>query len=41
MPHKVILINGETIAQLMIENDVMVSKITNYDIKKIDYYEDI
>ena len=39
---KVILIDGETLANLMIENDVGVSKITSYDIKKIDsdYFEE-
>jgi restriction system protein len=42
IPHKVILIDGETLAQLMIENDVGVSKITSYDIKKVDsdYFEE-
>ncbi len=42
IPHKVILIDGETLAQLMIENDVGVSKVTSYDIKKIDsdYFEE-
>ena len=42
IPQKVILIDGETLAQLMIENDVGVSKITSYDIKKIDsdYFEE-
>jgi len=42
IPHKVILIDGETLAQLMIENDVGVSKITSYDIKRIDsdYFEE-
>ena len=42
IPHKVILIDGETLAQYMIENDVGVSKITSYDIKKIDsdYFEE-
>jgi len=42
IPHKVILIDGETLAQLMIENDVGVSKIASYDIKKIDsdYFEE-
>jgi len=42
IPHKVILIDGETLAQLMIENDVGVSKIISYDIKKIDsdYFEE-
>ena len=34
--HKVILIDGETLAQLMIENNVGVSAIINYEIKKID-----
>jgi len=40
--HKVILIDGETLAQLMIENDVGVSKITSYDIKRVDsdYFEE-
>jgi len=42
IPQKVILIDGETLAHLMIENDVGVSKITSYDIKKIDsdYFEE-
>jgi len=42
IPQKVILIDGETLANLMIENDVGVSKITSYDIKKIDsdYFEE-
>jgi len=42
IPHKVVLIDGETLVQLMIENDVGVSKITSYDIKKIDsdYFEE-
>jgi len=42
IPHKVILIDGETLAHLMIENDVGVFKITSYDIKKIDsdYFEE-
>jgi restriction system protein len=42
IPHKVILIDGETLAQLMIENDVGVSKVISYDIKKIDsdYFEE-
>ena len=34
--HKVILIDGEMLAQLMIENDVGVSGIINYEVKKID-----
>lgn len=34
--HKVILIDGETLTQLMIENNVGVSKVISYDIKKID-----
>jgi restriction system protein len=33
----IVLINGEKLANLMIEYDVGVSKITSYDIKKIDY----
>lgn len=36
IPHKVILIDGEKLVQLMIENNVGVSKVTSYDIKKID-----
>lgn len=40
--HKVILIDGETLTQLMIENNVGVSKVISYDIKKIDtdYFEE-
>lgn len=40
--HKVILIDGEMLTQLMIENNVGVTKITSYDIKRIDsdYFED-
>ena len=34
---KVILINGEELADLMIDHDVGVSKINTYEIKKIDY----
>lgn len=34
--HKVILIDGEMLAQLMIENNIGVSKIISYDVKKID-----
>lgn len=34
--HKVILIDGEMLTRLMIENDIGVSKIISYDIKKID-----
>jgi len=34
--HKVILIDGEMLAQLMIENNVGVSGIINYEVKKID-----
>jgi restriction system protein len=33
---KVILIDGETLAQLMIENNIGVSKVISYDIKKLD-----
>ncbi len=34
--HKVILIDGEMLVRLMIENNVGVSKVTSYDIKKVD-----
>ncbi|HEY4493040.1 MAG TPA: restriction endonuclease [Candidatus Paceibacterota bacterium] len=34
--HKVILIDGEMLAQLMIENNVGVSGVISYEIKKID-----
>jgi len=34
--HKVVLIDGEMLAQLMIENNIGVSKISNYEVKKID-----
>ena len=34
--HKVILIDGEMLTQLMIENSIGVSKVISYDIKKID-----
>ena len=33
---KVVLIDGETLAQLMIDHNVGVSKVVEYDIKKID-----
>lgn len=33
---KIVLIDGEELAQLMIENDIGVSKIASYEIKKID-----
>lgn len=40
--HKVILINGEMLTQLMIEYNVGVSKLTSYEIKRIDsdYFEE-
>lgn len=40
--HKVILIDGEMLTQLMIENDIGITKITSYDIKRIDsdYFEE-
>lgn len=40
--HKVVLIDGEMLSQLMIENNVGVSKIVNYEVKKIDsdYFTD-
>jgi len=31
-----VLIDGETLARLMIEYDVGVSKVKSYDVKKID-----
>lgn len=34
--HKVILIDGEMLAQLMIENNVGVSTVISYEVKKID-----
>lgn len=34
--HKVILIDGDMLTRLMIENDIGVSKIISYDVKKID-----
>mgnify|MGYP001606051570 FL=1 len=34
--HKVILIDGDMLAQLMIENNVGVSGVINYEVKKID-----
>ncbi len=36
IPHRVILIDGELLTQFMIDGDIGVSKITSYDIKKID-----
>ena len=33
---KVILIDGEMLTRLMIENDIGVSKVISYDVKKID-----
>lgn len=35
--HKVILIDGEMLTRLMIENDIGVSKVISYDVKKIDF----
>jgi restriction system protein len=32
----VILIDGEILTQLMIENNVGVAKLTSYEIKKVD-----
>lgn len=34
--HKVILVDGDMLAQLMIENNVGVSTVVNYEVKKID-----
>lgn len=38
--HKVILLDGEMVAQLMIENNLGVSTVESYDIKKAsaDYF---
>jgi restriction system protein len=33
---KIVLIDGEKLADLMIEHDVGVSRVTSYDVKKID-----
>jgi len=33
---KIVLIDGEKLTQLMFDNDIGVSKVTNYEIKKID-----
>lgn len=33
---KIVLVDGEELAQLIIDNDVGVSKVASYDIKKID-----
>lgn len=33
---KIVLINGETLANLMIDNDIGVTKVTSYDVKKVD-----
>jgi restriction system protein len=35
--HKVILIDGELLTELMIENNIGVSKVQSYEIKKIDF----
>jgi restriction system protein len=42
IPQKVILIDGEQLTQLMIDNDIGVSKTTSFEIKKIDsdYFEE-
>jgi restriction system protein len=40
---KVVLIDGEQLAQLMIDNDIGVSKIKSYELKKVDidyFYEE-
>ncbi|KKW12692.1 MAG: Mrr restriction system protein [Parcubacteria group bacterium GW2011_GWA2_49_9] len=36
IPHRVILIDGELLSQFLIDNDIGVSKITSYDVKKVD-----
>lgn len=42
IPHRVILIDGELLAQFMIDSNIGVSKITNYEIKKadLDYFSE-
>ncbi|WP_264291546.1 restriction endonuclease [Methanothermobacter thermautotrophicus] len=34
--NRIVLIDGEELAQLMIDHDVGVSRVTSYEIKKID-----
>lgn len=36
IPQKVVLIDGEMLAQLMIDNDIGINKIVGYDLKRID-----
>jgi restriction system protein len=36
IPTKVVLIDGEELAELMIDHDVGVSRETSYEVKKID-----
>lgn len=36
IPHRIILIDGELLSQLLIDYDIGVSKIVSYDVKKID-----
>ena len=42
LENKVVLIDGETLAQLMIEHDLGVSRIVTYEVKRIDsdYFEE-
>lgn len=42
VPYKVILIDGEKLSQFMMEHDVGVSKVSSYEIKKVDldYFEE-
>ncbi|HLH06127.1 MAG TPA: restriction endonuclease [Terriglobales bacterium] len=39
---KIVLINGEELAQLMINHNISVSEVANYSVKKIDndYFEE-
>jgi len=39
---KIVLINGEELAQLMIDHNISVSEVANYSVKKInnDYFEE-
>lgn len=36
IPHRVILIDGELLSQLLIDHDIGVSRVTSYDVKKVD-----
>ncbi|MDP3763356.1 MAG: restriction endonuclease [bacterium] len=36
IPHRIILIDGESLSQFLIDYDIGVSRITSYDVKKVD-----